>query len=141
MFDRAAMISELQRDEGVRNYPYVDTTGHVTIGVGRNLSTDGLSDSEVSDLLGHDIDEAVDALNTKLPWWTSLDDIRQRAILNMAFNLGVQKLCGFVHFLAALRAGQWQEAVVQMQDSLWAKQVGARATRLEQMILTGNTGA
>jgi|SRR5579864_9058032 len=137
MFDRATLITELQRDEGVRCYPYVDTTGHVTIGVGRNLSTDGLSDAEVSTLLTNDLVAAIAALNTALPWWTSLDDVRQRAIINMAFNLGVEKLCGFVHFLAALQAGNWTEAVHQMRNSLWSVQVGARATRLEAMILTG----
>lgn len=41
------MISSLQeqliRDEGVRKFPYKDTVGKTTIGVGRNLDDVGLS--------------------------------------------------------------------------------------------------
>ena len=139
MFDNPTMLAELTRDEGIRNYPYVDTTGNITIGVGRNLSADGLSNPEVAMLLADDLALTVAALDAKLPWWTSLDDVRQRVLVNMCFNLGIGKLLSFVHFLAAVKAANWPLAVVQMQNSLWAKQVGVRAVRLEQMILTGAT--
>jgi len=139
MFDNPTMLAELTRDEGIRNYPYVDTTGNITIGVGRNLSADGLSNPEVAMLLADDLALTVAALDAKLPWWTSLDDVRQRVLVNMCFNLGIGKLLSFVHFLAAVKAANWPLAVAQMQNSLWAKQVGVRAVRLEQMILTGAT--
>lgn len=34
-------------DEGVRGTPYLDTTGNVTIGVGRSLTTNGISVAEI----------------------------------------------------------------------------------------------
>ena len=37
----------IMRDEGVRARPYLDPTGHVTIGVGRNLQTNGVSIAEL----------------------------------------------------------------------------------------------
>ena len=37
---------QLIRDEGTRLKPYTDTTGHLTIGFGRNLSQVGISLAE-----------------------------------------------------------------------------------------------
>ena len=37
----------IMRDEGVRARPYLDPTGHVTIGVGRNLQSNGVSIAEL----------------------------------------------------------------------------------------------
>jgi len=39
--------------------------------------------------------------------------------------------------LAALDINDWETAAEEMADSLWAKQVGERAKRLETQILTG----
>ena len=35
--DRAQLVADLERDEGVRSFPYTDTVGKLTIGVGRWL--------------------------------------------------------------------------------------------------------
>jgi lysozyme len=136
-YDRPALIAELQRDEGTRSFPFVDTTGHVTIGTGHNLSVHGLPNQVIALLLSDDIDAVIAGLDASLAWWRSLDPVRARVLLNMAFNLGVPGLEAFVHFLAAVQARDWSGAVTQMRGSLWHKQVGARATRLEAMMLTG----
>jgi lysozyme len=54
----------------------------------------------------------------------------------MAFNLG-NRLKGFKKFLSALNMGQWDDAAREMMDSKWATQVGKRAERLRDMVLTG----
>ncbi len=60
---------------------------------------------------------------------------------NMAFNLGATKLAGFVRFLAAVQAGSYEVAAHEMAASLWARQVGERAVRLEGMMIRGSTGS
>lgn len=135
--DRAALVADLERDEGVRPFPYVDTVGKLTIGVGRNLTDRGLSPDEIRYLLQNDIDAAIDDLNRGAPWWTGLDAARQGVLLNMCFNLGWPKLRGFVRTLVAMRRGDYAAAAAGMRNSLWARQVGARAERLAQMMETG----
>ena len=44
----SALISELERDEGVRLSAYKCTAGFLTIGVGRNLDTNKLTVEELS---------------------------------------------------------------------------------------------
>ena len=84
-----------------------------------------------------DVSAAVSGLDRNLPWWRTLDDVRQDALANMAFNMGNARLRGFVRFLTALKAHDFPNASAEMLDSLWARQVKARATRLAGMIRTG----
>jgi lysozyme len=137
VIDRAALIAELIRDEGLRLKPYVDTVGKTTIGVGRNLTDVGISRDEAEALLEHDIIRTLSGLNGALPWWTDLDPVRQRVLINMAFNLGIKGLLTFQNTLRAVREGRWQDAHDGMLASKWARQVGDRAKRLAEMMLTG----
>lgn len=76
-------------------------------------------------------------LDSEIPWWRHLDDVRQDVIANMAWNLGVNGLLGFKRFLADLQAAMYAAAANEMMDSRWATQVPSRARRLRVMMLTG----
>ena len=129
---------ELMRDEGVRLKPYEDTVGKLTIGIGRNLDDVGITTEEAEYLLLSDIKRTAEALNNALPWWVSLDETRQRVMLNMAFNMGIRSLLGFKNTLAAIQAGRYDEAATGMLSSRWATQVGDRAVRLSEMMKNGD---
>jgi lysozyme len=141
VLDRSALVAELIRDEGLRLRPYVDSVGKTTIGIGRNLTDVGISRDEATLLLEHDIDRACRGLDELMPWWKGLDDVRQRVLVNMSFNLGIAVLMGFHNTLQAVREARWQDAHDGMLASLWAHQVGDRAKRLAEMMLTGRCGA
>jgi lysozyme len=136
-FDMPTLIGELKRDEGVRLKPYTDTVGKLTIGVGRNLTDVGISDDECTALLQNDVARTVAALDKSLPWWRKLDPVRQRVLVNMAFNLGMVGLLTFKNTLAAVQSGSYAAAAAGMLASKWATQVGDRAKRLAEMMRTG----
>lgn len=131
------MKAELRADEGERLKPYKDTVGKLTIGVGRNLDDVGISEEESGYLLGNDIDRTMMALDNALPWWRQLDEVRQRVVVNMAFNMGVRGLLLFKQTLAAMQSGDYSHAADQMLNSTWATQVGLRASRLSKMMREG----
>lgn len=135
--NRGTLITQLIVDEGQRLSPYVDTVGKMTIGVGRNLTDRGISASESLVLLNNDIDGAVADLNRQCPWWTTLTDSRQNVLLNMCFNLGIDRLLKFKNMLLACEAGNYLGAAQEMMDSEWARQVGARAVRLSAAMKGG----
>ena len=83
---------QLRKHEGNRKFPYVDTVGKVTIGVGRNLTDVGLSGNEIDILLKNDIDRAVADLDRELSWWRKLNEARQRVMIDLCFNLGIGSL-------------------------------------------------
>lgn len=128
--------AQLKRHEGIRLYPYLDTAGKITIGVGRNLTDVGISPTTVEQLLYEDIARIMIDL-VKLPWFTTLNDVRQRVIADMAFNMGVPGLFKFYHMIVAILAENYTEAAHQMLDSEWAKQVGLRANELANMMRSG----
>lgn len=137
VIDRNAMIRQLRLHEGERLKPYRCTKGKLTIGVGRNLEDRGITATESAYLLGNDIDGFYVALQKALPWVSQLDEVRQRVLLDMAFNLGIQGLLTFTNTLATIKAGDYEKAGPMMLDSRWAGQVGKRAERLSTMMITG----
>lgn len=131
------LIEQLIFHEGEERFPYVDTVGKITIGVGRNLTDRGLSRDEVRFLLKNDIDLCKADLDMHLPWWRNLNEVRQRVLIDMCFNLGITRLMGFKTTLALIEAGEYQAASLQMLRSKWAKQVKGRALRLAKMMEEG----
>jgi lysozyme len=135
--EQQRLIDQIILHEGKRSKPYRDTVGKLTIGVGRNLDDVGLFDDEIELLLINDLKRFERSLDKSLPWWRDLDEVRQRVILDMCFNMGLGGLLGFKNTLAKIKAHDWAGARRGMLQSKWAKQVGARATRLADMMLTG----
>ena len=131
------MIRQLRLHEGERLKPYRCTAGKLTIGVGRNLEDRGITAEESAYLLGNDIDRFTTELQRALPWVAQLDEVRQRVLLDMAFNMGIAGLLQFKRTLATIQAGDYQKAAAMMLDSKWAGQVGQRAERLSRMMFTG----
>ena len=135
--DRERLAAQLRLHEGVEHKPYKCTPGYLTIGVGRNIEERGLSDDEIDYILNNDVDIATSELASTFDWFAGLDDVRMRVVVDMVFNLGMPWFKQFQNMLAAIEAQDWPEAAAQMMDSRWAKQVGARAERLRDMMETG----
>ena len=129
--------AELIRDEGLRLKPYRCTEGFLTIGVGRNLDANGISEATARQMLDEDIADREAGLDRNAPWWRSLSDARQRALVNMAFQLGVTGLMEFKNTLAALQIGSYERAYREALDSEWAKQTPERAERVARMLREG----
>lgn len=139
LIDREHLTAQLVRHEGMRLKLYIDTVGKATIGVGRNLEDNGISQDEALALLGNDLDRVVRGLtNAYSGWFLKLDAVRQAALVNMAFNLGLKGFAGFTQMIAALARGEVDAAADQMLASTWAKQVGHRAIELAEQIRTGS---
>lgn len=136
-YDESTLTQELMRDEGVKLKPYRCTAGKLTIGVGRNIEDNGISNEEAAFMLKADIKNCERDLDILLPGWKNFSDTRQRVLLNMVFNMGRVRLSGFAKFLACLKMNDFTGAADQMMDSAWAKQVGQRAVRLRDMMLRG----
>lgn len=128
---------ELIRDEGKKESAYTDSLGFITIGIGRMIDArkgGKLTDQEIMYLFRNSLTVVENFLNKNIPWWTTLSAVRQRVLINMAFNLQ-GNLLNFKKFLFAVQAGQYDIAAAEMEDSKWFGQVGKRAKRLQYMML------
>ena len=148
----------LIRDEGMELKVYKDTLGIDTIGVGRNIIDRPLTDAEMQHLgissmqdvydngitlygarylLRVDVGIAERELLTAQPCVAILNAPRQMVCVNMAFNLGMPRLNKFKKMWSAIEDEDYNNAAVEMLDSRWAEQVKGRATRLSDIMRTG----
>jgi lysozyme len=130
------VVELLKRHEGFSRTPYRCTAGKVTIGFGRNLESQGISEAEAEWLLERDVDRAIGSLRTE-PYWLDLSDVRQAVLIDMVFNLGWAGFAKFARLRMALGRQDWDAASNEMRSSLWFKQVGTRSQRLCVMMQTG----
>lgn len=135
MDDDIAKLLELH--EGREIMPYTDTVGKITIGVGHNLTDNGLSSKIIDALLEEDIEIARKDLDGLFPEWCNLSRNRQLVLLDMCFNLGGPRYFTFRRFWGALEAEDYDLAAEEMKDSRWFKQVGGRGERLHKMMVDG----
>jgi len=136
VYDIAAPLIEQQ--EGRRKFPYTDTEGKLTIGIGRNLTDRGLSDCEINFLFANDLKIAEqDAIWVVGPLFYTLSAARKAVLIDMSLNLGRDRLSGFKNTLQAIRDGNYGQAAIGMRASKWAHQVGARAEVLAAMMEKG----
>lgn len=138
--ERSKLREQLMDHEGVKMNAYPDSLGYTTIGVGRLIDSrkgGGLSPEEVLFLLDNDINACLEDL-TSFPWWQGLDVVRQRALIDMRFQLGKQGFLGFGDMLEAMSRGAHKEAADHARDSKWAKHdTPERAKTVTRMLDTG----
>ncbi len=143
--NQTALIADLLRDEGLRLYVYDDANGqpirpgytlkgHPTIGIGRALDVHGISRDEAEALLSNDIEAVYAEITQRLPWFSQLDDARQRALCNVAFNVGVSGLLQFHEMLAALNQRNYRQAAKSLLESKLGAQSTSRAQRLALLL-------
>lgn len=136
-YDLKRLIAHLRAHEGVRSKPYTDTVGKLSIGVGRNLTDNGLSADEIDYLLANDIAKAEAEARALVPSMHSLDSVRREVLIELAFNMGRPRLAGFKQMLAAVERKDFARAAAEMLDSKWATQVGNRAKVLASAMELG----
>ena len=134
---RIKLRNLLHSHEGYEQFPYMDTTNNLTIGIGRNLSFRGISLNEADFLLDGDITYFNDRLNEYLPFFKNMSEERQIALIDMCFNLGFNGFMKFKKMLLALERKDYEEAANEMIKSDWAEQVKKRAIDLSNIIRTG----
>ena len=157
-YDRQDLIDKLVIAEGLRLQVYKDTLGIDTIGIGRNLEDRGISKEELDwmdipsidhvyewgiteadavYLATNDVQIVEEELVRAHPCVDRLDSVRQLILIDMAFNMGVPRLCKFKKMWAAVEAEDFPTAAKEMLDSRWAKQVKGRATKLANAMHNG----
>ena len=151
-------LDKLIEHEGMVLTVYQDTLGIDTIGIGRNLKdrgispeelaymdipnmaivyTEGISEADARYLAMNDIKIVENELSQVHKCVDNLDAVRQLILMDMAFNMGVPRLCKFKKMWNAIHEGNFDAASLEMMDSRWARQVGSRARKLSDAMKSG----
>lgn len=140
----------LIKEEGLRLFPYKDSKGIWTVGIGHNIEADpmmfpnleilknrGITKEEAYGLLDKDIQEASNNLYNALPWISDLDWPRKSVLIDMSFNMGIKTLLTFKATLEHIKNKEYQEAANHIKNTPYYKQVGKRADNLIRILITG----
>jgi lysozyme len=129
------LITRVMASEGFRDKKYIDSRGFLTIGYGFCIDA-GISRYCAGALCEAQLHEARSSIQL-LPWYQACDAVRQDVLTELVFNMGLQKLLGFHHMLAALSVKDWDTAADELQHSAWFAEVGTRAPPLVAIIRSG----
>lgn len=137
------LLNQIRRHEGLRLKPYHCSENFLSLGYGRNLDTNGISEAEAEFMLSNDLLACESEMKDE-GWYNQLDETRRAVVLNMAFNLGKPKLLKFSKFIGRLSDNDYEGASKEMvtgsdgvSESKWASQVGKRAYELADQMRTG----
>ncbi len=134
------MLTKLRQSliahESYEKFPYVDSVGKISIGIGYNLTDRGLSDDWINHQFQSDVTYFYSQLHDHFPWFNDLNHDRQIILVDVCF-MGFKKFLTFKKMIAALSKHNYNEAAIQLLDSRWAQQVKGRATQLANALITG----
>ena len=127
------LVEDIKHEEGFVPVVYLDVKGKKTIGYG-TLLEDGISEAEAELLLRHRLGLMAGELERSPVGGTykNLKPGAKRAVLNMAYNMGVPNLLGFQNMWAALAEGDYEQAAEEALDSVYARELPARAGRVAE---------
>lgn len=128
---------DLDNDEGFVSHAYQDHLGYWTIGIGRLIDKrkgGGITREEAYYLLRNTLGAKFKEMDAAMPWWRDQPEPVQRALANMAYQMGVPGLMKFKNTLALIQAKKYNEAADNALKSLWAKQTPERAKRVTDLI-------
>lgn len=152
MLDIYEIQNRLTFHEGLRLNIYKDHLGKKTVGVGRCIDTNPLTNEEkraIGDiehgitknaamfLLRNDIERCIVECEKNIVCWGNLNNERKYALLDMCFQNGIKGLLKFKKMFKAMQNQDWEEAYKQCLDSTYAVQTPKRAKRIANLIKTG----
>lgn len=135
--DEVLLIERIKQHEGFRSKPYKCPAGKLSIGYGRNLEDNGIREQEAETMLMNDLTQATLQLYTEFPFVASMENARKNVLIEMVYNMGINRFKGFKKMLAACQKGEWDKAANEMLDSAWHKQVKKRAESLAEIMRKG----
>ena len=125
MLDKAKEM--LLRHEGMVLQVYKDSLGYDTIGVGRCLDKNGISEEEAMYLLENDLSRVVKNLDKIWHAWRVMPERARLVCIDMSFQMGITGFMNFRQTRALMEMGCWLEASEELLRSKYATQTPNRA--------------
>ena len=129
-----SLIESIKRHEGYVGIVYKDSLGIDTIGYGFAIKDLELDEDICEIILERKLKELETRVNLKFKWFIYMPQEIKDVVMEMCYQLGVGGVSKFKKTIAYLQNKQWEEASVEMLDSLWAKQTPNRAKELSNRV-------
>jgi lysozyme len=135
---------DLVKHEGYVTEIYLDSENLPTFGIGHLVTEDDMeytwpvgtpvTDERILQVFHDDCSAAYTDACAIFLNFSSLPDNCQRVLVNMAFNLGRNRLSKFKNMITAVNEGNFSKAADEMIDSKWYRQVKTRGVELVEIM-------
>tara|TARA_R100001594_G_scaffold128315_1_gene166501 strand:+ start:1380 stop:1790 length:411 start_codon:yes stop_codon:yes gene_type:complete len=133
------LLKEIKRHEGFKPRVYKCTEGYDTIGYGFAIK-DLVIEEDIAELiLMRKLDTLQQRIASVFGWFFNSPQEIKDVVTNMCYQLGLSGFSKFKKTIYYLETEQYQEASVEMLDSLWAKQTPNRAKELSEIVKSVST--
>jgi len=131
----------LVRHEGLVCHLYKCTADKNTIGVGRNLDVNGISEDEALYMLDNDIKRVQEELTKNWGCWRTMPEKARMVCIDMTFQMGITGFMKFRKTRQLMELGMWLEASEEILFSKYNLQTPSRAAyNSRQLALCGQNG-
>ena len=128
------LIDSIKKHEGYVGIVYKDSLGIDTIGYGFAIKDLELDEDICEIILERKITQLIDRINNKFSWYKYMPQEIKDIVTAMCYQLGVTGFSKFKKTIAYLQDKKWEEASVEMLDSLWARQTPNRAKEMSDRV-------
>ena len=129
-----SLLDKIKEHEGFRSTVYQCTEGYDTIGYGFAIKDLELTEEISEQILILKLAKLETKVRKKFDWYMYLPQEGKDVIINLCYQLGINGFSKFKKTIYLLETEQYEEASVEMLDSLWAKQTPRRAKELSEVI-------
>ena len=136
-----SLIDSIKKHEGYVGVVYKDSLGIDTIGYGFAIKDLELDEDICQIILERKLKALHDMVKIKFTWYIYMPPEIKDVVMEMCYQLGVGGVSKFKKTIAYLQNKQWEEASVEMLDSLWAKQTPNRAKELSNRVKEVDSGS
>ncbi len=124
---RDKLLKMLKVEEKYKQFPYLDSKGIETIAFGRNLKSKGINLDEALYMLSNDVRDAETEIWKNYSHYADLSEARKACLVDMTFNMGIEKILGFKKMFDCIEKQDWKGAAHEILDSKYHEDVGHRA--------------
>ena len=129
-----SLINQIKKHEGFRSTVYKCTEGYDTIGYGFAIKDLELDEDIAELILMRKLDNLQKRIASVFGWYYNSPKEVQDIVTNMCYQLGISGFSKFKKTVYYLETEQYEEASIEMLDSLWAKQTPNRAKELSEAL-------
>jgi lysozyme len=123
----------LENDE---EFPYIDDSQNITIGIGYNLTANGLPSEMRVKLCDDHIQFCYEKL-CSFPWFECLNEGRQTALIDMVYQMGWSGFLKFREMLGYISEGDFISAGKEMLNSKYGTKYHTRAHKNYDLLISG----
>lgn len=126
---KTSLIESIKANEGFEPKPYPDPLhGWSVPTFGHGLTF--ITEAESEMIVRNRVQSIQEAIGIRKPVFKTLTEDRQNALIEMAYQMGVNGLMKFRNMWAAIEQGNFQQAYLEALDSNWYRQTPSRAKRV-----------